>query len=250
MLNAIRLMNELGMTYEEVDACTGPALGWPKSATFRLADIVGIDVLLHVIRNIYENIPNDESREIYRVPALIEEMAQRGWLGDKTGSGFYKRVKKAGGESEILTLDPAKMDYRPQQKARFASIEAGKGIESTRERLRMLAGPALEGKRRRQGAKIYLGRALRHVSLRRAPRSGNFGFHRGRGPRHALGIRLGARAIRSVGRDRRRTHGQATRKRRQRPAVARYRAAFLGKEVVLRTCAGRDVLFRFRRQGF
>jgi len=85
MLNAIRLMNELGMTFEEVDACTGPALGWPKSATFRLADIVGIDVLLHVIRNIYENIPQDESREIYRVPPLIEEMARRGWIGDTTG---------------------------------------------------------------------------------------------------------------------------------------------------------------------
>ena len=146
MLNAIHLMGELGMTFEEVDACTGPALGWPKSATFRLADIVGIDVLLHVIRNIYENIPNDESRELYKVPALIEEMAKRGWIGDKTGSGFYKRVKKAGGESEILTLDPAKMEYRPQQKARFASIEAGKAIESTRDRLRMLCGPALEGK--------------------------------------------------------------------------------------------------------
>jgi 3-hydroxyacyl-CoA dehydrogenase len=146
MLNAIRLMNELGMTFEEVDACTGPALGWPRSATFRLADIVGIDVLLHVIRNLYDNIPGDESRELYRVPPLIDEMARRGWLGDKTGSGFYKRVKKAGGDSEILTLDPAKMDYRPQQKARFASIEAGKAIEDTRERLRMLAGPALEGK--------------------------------------------------------------------------------------------------------
>ena len=146
MLNAIRLMGEMGMTFEEVDACTGPALGWPKSATFRLADIVGIDVLLHVIRNIYENIPGDESRELYRVPALIEEMAKRGWVGDKTGSGFYKRVKKSGGESEILTLDPLKMEYRPQQKARFASIEAGKAIENTRARLRMFCGPALEGK--------------------------------------------------------------------------------------------------------
>src|ERR1700730_16260851 len=137
MLNAIRLMGELGMTFEEVDACTGPALGWPKSATFRTADIVGIDVLQHVVRNIYENIPGDESRELYRVPPLIEEMAKRGWLGEKSGRGFYQRVKKNGGESEILTLDPAKMEYRPQQKARFASIEAGKAIEETGERLRM-----------------------------------------------------------------------------------------------------------------
>src|ERR1019366_6080391 len=146
MLNAIRLMGELGMTFEEVDACTGPALGWPKSATFRLADLVGVDILLHVVRNIYDNIPDDESRELYRVPPLIEELARRGWLGDKTGRGFYQRVKKSGGESEILTLDPTKMEYRPQQKARFASIEAGKAIEDTRERLRMLTGPALNGK--------------------------------------------------------------------------------------------------------
>src|SRR5579862_9267142 len=146
MLNAIRLLTDLGMTFEEVDACTGPALGWPKSATFRLADIVGIDVLLHVIRNIYDSIPNDESRELYRVPALIEELARRGSLGDKTGKGFYHRVKKSGGESEILTLDPATMEYRPQRKARFASIEAGKAIEGTRERLRMLVGPVLSGK--------------------------------------------------------------------------------------------------------
>ncbi|MGD0906115.1 MAG: 3-hydroxyacyl-CoA dehydrogenase NAD-binding domain-containing protein [Candidatus Acidiferrales bacterium] len=157
MLNAIRLMGDLGMTFEEVDACTGPALGWPKSATFRLADIVGIDVLLHVIRNIHDNIPNDESRELYRVPALIEELARRGALGDKTGRGFYQRVKKSGGESEILTLDPATMEYRPQQKARFASIEAGKAIEDTRERLRMLTDPALSGNEGDNGQKFIWG---------------------------------------------------------------------------------------------
>jgi 3-hydroxyacyl-CoA dehydrogenase len=146
MLNAIRLMGDLGMTFEEIDACTGPALGWPKTATFRLADLVGIDILLHVTRNIYDSIPNDESRELYRVPPLIEELARRGWIGDKAGRGFYQRVKKSGGESEILTLDPAKMEYRPQQKARFASIEAGKAIEDTRERLLMLVAPVLAGK--------------------------------------------------------------------------------------------------------
>src|ERR1700680_1874581 len=112
MLNALRLMGTLGMTVEEVDACTGPAVGWPKSATFRTVDIVGLDVLVHVIRNIYENAPDDESRELYRVPALIESMMERGWLGEKTGSGFYKRVKGSGGESEILTLDWQKMEYR------------------------------------------------------------------------------------------------------------------------------------------
>ncbi len=120
-------------------------MGWPKSATFRTADIVGLDVLVHVIRNIYENVPEDESREVYRVPPLIEAMIERGWLGEKTGSGFYKRIKK-GGDSEILTLDWHTMEYRERQKAKFGSIEGGKAIEDTRERIRAIVAPALEGK--------------------------------------------------------------------------------------------------------
>jgi 3-hydroxyacyl-CoA dehydrogenase len=146
MLNAIRLMTSLGMTIEEVDACSGPAVGWPKSATFRTADLVGLDVLVHVIKNIYETAPNDESREMYKVPALVEEMARRKWLGDKTGQGFYKKVKGQG-EKEILTLDVNTMEYRPRQKAKFASLEMGKAIEDTRERLRALVGPLLEGQK-------------------------------------------------------------------------------------------------------
>jgi 3-hydroxyacyl-CoA dehydrogenase len=146
MLNALRLMGTLGMTVEEVDACTGPAVGWPKSATFRTADIVGLDVLVHVVKNIYETAPNDESREMYKVPALVEEMAKRGWLGDKTGQGFYKKVKGSG-EKEILTLDVNTLEYRPRQKAKFASLEIGKAIEDTRERLRALVGPVLESQK-------------------------------------------------------------------------------------------------------
>jgi 3-hydroxyacyl-CoA dehydrogenase len=145
MLNVLHQMQELDMTIEEVDACTGPAIGQPKSATFRTGDIVGLDVLVHVVRNIYENIPDDESREMWHVPAFIEEMVKRGWLGDKTGGGFYKRVKKEG-DKEILTLDWKTLEYRPRQKAKFGSIEAGKGIEDTRERLRALVAPALGGK--------------------------------------------------------------------------------------------------------
>ena len=145
MLNALRLMVELGMSVEEVDACTGPAVGWPKSATLRTADIVGLDVLAHVVRNIFDNAESDESRLVYQVPPLIEEMMKRGWLGEKTGQGFYKRVK-GDGEREILSLDWQTMEYRPRRKAKFASIEAGKAIEGTRERLRALIGPALDGK--------------------------------------------------------------------------------------------------------
>jgi 3-hydroxyacyl-CoA dehydrogenase len=168
MLNALRLMSSLGMTIEEVDACTGPAVGWPKSATFRTADIVGLDVLIHVVRNIYESVPNDESREIYKVPAFVEEMARRGWLGEKTGQGFYKRVKGEG-EKEILTLDLNTMDYRPRQKARFASLEMGKTIEDTRERLRALVGPLLEGQKGDK-AQQFLWGALSEMCLYAARR--------------------------------------------------------------------------------
>ena len=168
MLNALRLMGTLGMTVEEVDACTGPAVGWPKSATFRTADIVGLDVLVHVVKNIYETAPNDESREMYRVPALVEEMVKRGWLGDKTGQGFYKKVKGEG-EREILTLDVNTMEYRARQKAKFASLEMGKAIEDTRERLRALAGPVLEGQKGDK-AQQFLWGALSEMCLYAARR--------------------------------------------------------------------------------
>jgi 3-hydroxyacyl-CoA dehydrogenase len=168
MLNALRLMGTLGMTVEEVDACTGPAVGWPKSATFRTADIVGLDVLMHVVKNIYETAPNDESRDMYKVPALVEEMAKRGWLGDKTGQGFYKKVKGEG-EKEILTLDVNTMEYRTRQKARFASLEMGKAIEDTRERLRALVGPVLEGQKGDK-AQQFLWGALSEMSLYAARR--------------------------------------------------------------------------------
>jgi 3-hydroxyacyl-CoA dehydrogenase len=167
MLNALRLMNELDMTVEEVDACTGPAVGWPKSATFRTADLVGLDVLTHVIKNIYETAPNDESHERYRVPALLADMTARGWLGDKTGQGFYKKTKE--GKREILTLDVKKMEYRPKEKARFASLEAGKGIEDTKERLRFLVGPVLAGQKGDK-AQQFLWQALSETCLYAARR--------------------------------------------------------------------------------
>jgi 3-hydroxyacyl-CoA dehydrogenase len=144
IVTALRLVSQLGMTVEEVDACTGPAIGWPKSATFRTLDIVGLDVLAHVISNIYDNAADDESREIYRVPLLLQNLLGKGWLGEKTGRGFYQRVKK-GTDSEILTLDLSTMEYRPRQKARFASIEMGRTIDDIRERLRAFLGPLLAG---------------------------------------------------------------------------------------------------------
>lgn len=168
MLNAFRLMSSLQMTIEEVDACTGPAIGWPKSATFRTADIVGLDVLVHVVKNIYETAPHDESRESYTIPPLVQEMVRRNWLGDKTGQGFYKRLRGEG-EREILTLDVNTMEYRPRQKAKFASLEMGKSIEDTRERLRAILAPVLEGQKGDK-AQQFLWAALSEMCLYAARR--------------------------------------------------------------------------------
>ena len=214
ILNALRLMGSLGMTVEEVDACTGPAVGWPKSATFRTADIVGIDVLVHVVRNIYETAPHDESREVYKVPALVEKMARRGWLGDKTGQGFYKRVKGEG-EKTILTLDVNTMEYRPRQKVRFASIETGKAIEDTRERLRTLLAPLFEGQKTDKAQQfiwgglsemcLYAGRRMPEISenVVDVDRAMRWGFAWELGPFEivdAIGLPILAEQIRKEGR--------------------------------------------------
>ncbi len=119
-------------TIEEIDAITGPALGRPKSATFRTMDIAGLDVLAHVARNLSMD-----------VPPLVSALIERGWIGEKAGQGFYKRVKNAaGGPSEVLTLDPASMTYRPRMPARLPSLEAARGIEDVGERTRALFSSA------------------------------------------------------------------------------------------------------------
>ena len=192
MLNALRLMAALDMTIEEVDACTGPVIGQPKSATFRTADLVGLDVLSHVVKNIYETVLTDESREMYRVPPFVEGMANRGWLGDKTGQGFYKRVK-GDGEREILTLDVRTLEYRPRQKARFASLESAKTIEDTPQRLRVLVGPVMEGQKGDK-AQQFLWGALSETCLyaaRRVPEISDHVVDVDRAMRWGFGWELG-----------------------------------------------------------
>ena len=140
------------------------------------------------------------------MPPLIEAMIERGWLGEKTGSGFYKRIKK-GGDSEILTLDWHKMEYRARQKAKFGSIEAGKAIEDTRERIRAIVAPALEGKGGDKASR-FVWTSLSETCLyaaRRIPEIANTIIDVDR--RHAVGLRLGAGSLRSVGRHRRREDG-------------------------------------------
>jgi 3-hydroxyacyl-CoA dehydrogenase len=134
----LKTLEEDGYTFEEVDRMTGPALGRPKSATFRTFDIVGLDVLAHVARNLYEAVPDDEEREVYRLPEFVERMVGRGILGDKTKGGFYQKRKGEDGARDIWTLDVASLEYRPQQKAKLPALDAAKNIEDTRARVKSL----------------------------------------------------------------------------------------------------------------
>ena len=125
-------------TIEEIDAMSGPAIGRPKSATFRTLDIAGIDVFAHVARTLAETLTDPDARRAFEPPPLIQELLKRGWIGEKAGQGFYKRVKSPGGESQILVLDPATMDYRPSQHVSLPALEAARAIEDPGQRLRTL----------------------------------------------------------------------------------------------------------------
>jgi 3-hydroxyacyl-CoA dehydrogenase len=138
VLNVMRLMQEMDLSVEEVDALTGQAVGWPRSATFRTIDLVGLDVLGHVVGNMTQNV-RDERSEL-QIPAFFRQMIERKWLGDKTKGGFYKKVKSAGKEDERMAIDWKTLEYRPQQKPKFAALEMAKNIEDTGARLRMLLG--------------------------------------------------------------------------------------------------------------
>jgi 3-hydroxyacyl-CoA dehydrogenase len=125
-------------TIEEIDAVTGPAIGRPGSATFRTLDLAGVDILTHVIENLHERLDDAHARAVFALPPFVKQMVERGMSGEKAGQGFYKRVKNAAGESEILTLDPKTLDYRPRQAPKLGSVEAGKSIADVGERIRTL----------------------------------------------------------------------------------------------------------------
>ncbi len=134
MSTLYRTLNE-GYTVSEVDAILGPAMGRPKSAVFRTADLSGLDTTAHVASNLYENAPGDEQRETFRVPEVMREMIRRGWLGEKTGQGFYKRIKSPDGESVILELNLKTLEYEPQQKVRFPSTGEARNISDPAQRM-------------------------------------------------------------------------------------------------------------------
>lgn len=162
-LYTIKTMLDDGYSIEEVDKMTGPAVGRPKSATFRTFDLVGLDVFTHVIKNLYDALPEDEEREMFVVPEVLGQMVQRGLLGNKTKAGFYKKQKGEGDKREIWTLDTATLDYRPSTKVKLPALDMAKNIEDLPERIK-----ALVWSKDRTGAFLWktLSRTLAYAAKR------------------------------------------------------------------------------------
>lgn len=133
IMSLFHQVKEMGLTVEEVDKLTGPVIGRPKSATFRTVDVVGLDTLVHVANGIYDNCPDDEAHELFKLPDFINTMMEKKWLGSKTGQGFYKKEGK-----EILALDLDSMEYREKKKASFATLEQTKTIDRPIDRFKVL----------------------------------------------------------------------------------------------------------------
>jgi 3-hydroxyacyl-CoA dehydrogenase len=134
----LKIKDQLGLTIDEVETLTGPVIGRPKSATFRTADVVGIDTLVKVAKGVADNCPNDEAKEIFAIPAWLQTMLDKNWLGDKTNQGFFLKTKNAAGKSEIATLDLATLEYKEKVKSKFATLEAAKPIEDLKQRIKAL----------------------------------------------------------------------------------------------------------------
>lgn len=142
IMSLFHQVKDMGLTIEEVDKLTGPVIGRPKSATFRTVDVVGLDTLVHVANGLYENCPDDEAHDLFKLPDFINTMMENKWLGSKTGQGFYKKIKGEDGKSEILSLDLDTLEYRPGKKASFGTLELTKTIDRPIDRFKVL----VEGK--------------------------------------------------------------------------------------------------------
>jgi 3-hydroxyacyl-CoA dehydrogenase len=150
MMAVMHVMEKLGLTTDEVDALTGPAMGRPKSATFRTADVVGIDTLVKVAQGVKENCPDDEAKDLFTIPAWLEKMVADNRLGDKTGGGFFK-MDRSGGKKDLYTLNLKTGEYEPKQKPKFATLEAAKPIDDLKTRLKtVMAGTDKAGEFYRQ----------------------------------------------------------------------------------------------------
>lgn len=135
----LHLVEKMDLTVEEVDKFTGPALGRPKSATFRTTDVVGLDTMIKVANGLYANCPDDKAHELFKLPDYVQKMQANNWLGDKTKQGFYKKTKTPEGKTEILALDLKTLEYRPQQKIKSATLELTKSIDQVTARMKVFA---------------------------------------------------------------------------------------------------------------
>jgi len=139
LLVTLQEMVKNSYSVEEVDAATGPVLGRPKSATFRTLDLVGIDTFVHVAKNVYDNVQDGHERDVFTVPDVLNELVSRGWIGEKGGQGFYKKVKGDQG-STILSLNLSTMEYNPSAKISSASIEAAKAVKGAKRKIKAFLG--------------------------------------------------------------------------------------------------------------
>ena len=138
IMSLLHLVDKMELTVDEIDKLTGPVLGRPKSATFRTSDVVGLDTLVKVSNDVYERCPLDESRQSFKLPAYVQKMVDQKWFGDKTGQGFYKKIKNASGKSEILTLDLKTFEYVAKSKVKFPTLDQTKAIDSFKDRVKIL----------------------------------------------------------------------------------------------------------------
>lgn len=137
MLAITHLVDKLDLSVEEVDKYTGPAMGHPKSATFRTADVVGIDTLANVAKGLEQNAPEDEAKGVFVLPEFVHKLLENKWLGEKTKKGFYEKIKDEQGTSEILSLNLKTLTYSPQEKIKSATLEATKAEEDIRKRMKV-----------------------------------------------------------------------------------------------------------------
>ena len=133
------LMEEMGLTIEEIDAVTGPVSGRPKSATFRTSDLVGIDTLVKVAQGVGQNCPNDEAKDLFEIPDFLQKFVDNNWLGDKTGQGFYKKSMDENGKRVIEALNLKTFEYEPKTKPRFESVGAARKEDNVRKRVKILS---------------------------------------------------------------------------------------------------------------
>ncbi|MEI8052239.1 MAG: 3-hydroxyacyl-CoA dehydrogenase/enoyl-CoA hydratase family protein [Bacteroidota bacterium] len=138
MMTIMNIMEKQNLSIDEIEVLTGPIFGRPKSATFRTADVVGIDTLVKVSNGVFENCINDEAREQFKIPSWLNTMVENKWLGDKSGNGFFKKNKGSDGEKNIEVLDLKTLQYLPRQKVKFTSVDTVKQIEDVHTRIKLL----------------------------------------------------------------------------------------------------------------